>query len=57
MENMHTTASPDDFDLAKKAISAAPDIRTDMVDDVTSRINAGGYNISVTDLADRILMR
>ncbi|MCL2377243.1 MAG: flagellar biosynthesis anti-sigma factor FlgM [Defluviitaleaceae bacterium] len=54
---MHTTASPDDFDLAKKAISAAPDIRTDMVDDVTSRINAGGYNISVTDLADRILMR
>ena len=45
-----------EFDLSRKAISAAPDIRADMVDDITSRINAGGYNICISALADRILM-
>jgi len=51
------TEFANEFDLSKKAISAAPDIRADMVDDITNRINAGGYNICVTDLADKILMR
>ncbi|MDR2183596.1 MAG: flagellar biosynthesis anti-sigma factor FlgM [Clostridiales bacterium] len=44
-----------EFNLARRAILATPDIRTDRVDDVAGRIIAGDYNISAADLATRIM--
>jgi len=44
-----------DFNLARKAILATPDIRVDRVNDVTTRLAAGEYNIAAADLAARIM--
>ena len=44
-----------EFNLARRAILATPDVRTDKVDDVVSRITAGNYNISAIDLAAKIM--
>ena len=54
-DSHRAAALTDEFNLAKKVISATSDIRADRVDDVANRINAGGYNVSVSDLADRIM--
>jgi hypothetical protein len=44
-----------EFNLARRAILATPDIRTDRVDDVAGRLAAGDYNIAASDLAARIM--
>ena len=46
-----------EFNLARRAILATPDIRTALVDDVAKRIAAGDYNIATADLATRIMMQ
>jgi len=49
------TALAGEFNLARRAILATPDVRVDRVDDVSRRINAGEYNFSAADVADSIL--
>ena len=44
-----------DFNLARRAVVAAPDIRTDRVDDILARIRAGEYEVSAEDVASKIL--
>jgi len=44
-----------EFNLARQAALAAPDIRSNRVSDVESRINAGEYKVSAADLARKIL--
>ena len=44
-----------EFNLAKQAALAAPDIRADKVNDITNRINAGEYGVSASDLINKIL--
>lgn len=42
-------------DVARKAIDQAPDIRWDRVEELKSRINAGTYNVSAEQLAEKML--
>jgi len=44
-----------DFNLARKAILATPDIRTAKVDDIVNRMAVGEYNVAAGDLAARIM--
>ena len=44
-----------DFNIARRAIVAAPEVRTDKIDNIINRINSGEYNISAADLAAKIL--
>ena len=44
-----------DFNLARRAVVEAPDIRTDKVNDILTRINAGEYGVSADDVANKIL--
>lgn len=44
-----------DFNIARRAIVAAPEIREDRINDIMTRINAGEYNVSASDLAAKIL--
>ena len=44
-----------EFNLARRAILATPDIRTDRVNDVMNRLAARDYNIAAVDLATRIM--
>ena len=44
-----------DFNVARRAAAAAPDVRADKIDDIISRINNGTYNVSADDVAGKIL--
>ena len=44
-----------DFNVARRAAAAAPDVRADRVNDILSRIDAGEYNISAADVARKIV--
>ena len=44
-----------DFQTAYKALSQVPDIREDKVLDIQSRIIYGEYNVSCSDLANKLL--
>lgn len=46
-----------DYQVAKKAVMSAPDIREDMVASVKAAIDEGTYNVSDSDLADKLLKR
>jgi len=46
-----------EFNLARRAILATPDIRTERADDVANRLAAGEYNVAAADLAARIMMQ
>lgn len=51
------TISPQakDFQMALKAITNAPDIRTDKVEEISRAISSGTYNVSKEDVAEKIL--
>lgn len=44
-----------DYQVAKAAVAAAPDVRTDMVNDIKSRMQNGTYDVSMEMLADKLL--
>ena len=44
-----------DFNVARRAVAASPDIRADKINDIINRINAGEYNISAEDVSNKIL--
>lgn len=44
-----------DYQIAKQAVAKAADIREDKVNDIKQRIEAGTYNTSSEDLADKLL--
>lgn len=44
-----------DYQVAKQAVSNAPDIRQDKVEDIKQRLANGTYNVSDEDLADKLL--
>jgi negative regulator of flagellin synthesis FlgM len=44
-----------DMGVAKKAIDQAPDVRMEKVDDIKAQIEAGQYNISASQIADKLL--
>ncbi len=43
-----------DYQIAKQAVAAAPDIREDKVAQVKSRIAAGDYDVSAEELAEKL---
>lgn len=44
-----------DFHIAKQAVSAAPDIRQDKVEEIKQKLASGNYEISLEDLADKMI--
>lgn len=46
-----------DFQIAKAAVQASPDIRQDRVDQIRSQLASGTYSVSGRDIADRLADR
>lgn len=46
-----------DVSAAKAAVAASPDVRTELVDSIKSRIQAGTYDVSADDFADRLVAK
>lgn len=44
-----------DYQVAKAAVAATPDVRTDLVADIKSRIQNGTYDVTMDMLADKLL--
>ena len=44
-----------DFNVARRVIMAEPDVRADRISDIMTRIEAGEYNISAADVANKII--
>ena len=44
-----------DYQVAKAAVAATPDVRTDLVADIKSRIQNGTYDVTRDMLADKLL--
>lgn len=43
-----------DYQIAKQAVAAAPDIREDKVADVKSRVESGNYDVSADEFAAKL---
>ena len=56
-EAYRPSAIAGEFNIARRAILAASDIREDKVSAIIDRINAGEYNVSAKDVASRIIDR
>ena len=46
-----------DVSAAKAAVAASPDVRTELVDSIKSRIQAGTYDVSADDFADKLVAK
>ena len=46
-----------DYQVAKAAVAAAPDVRTDLVNDIKTRMQNGTYDVSMEMLADKLLAK
>ena len=44
-----------DYQVAKAAVAATPDVRTDVVNDIKTRMQNGTYDVSMEMLADKLL--
>lgn len=42
---------------AKKAMASLPDIREDIVSELSQEINSGNYNVDAVEIADKMLER
>ena len=46
-----------DYQVAKAAVAATPDVRTDLVNDIKTRMQNGTYDVSMEMLADKLLAK
>lgn len=46
-----------ELQVAKQAVSAAPDVRQEKVDNIKQQMEAGNYNVTASQLADKLLKK
>lgn len=56
-DRLEISQSGKDYQVAKAAVNAAPDVREDLVADIKARMKNGTYNISNEALADKLVSR
>ncbi|MDF2610847.1 MAG: hypothetical protein K0R92_2321 [Lachnospiraceae bacterium] len=44
-----------DYQVAKQAVTGAADVRMDKVNEIKARMESGTYNVSMEEVADKIL--
>ena len=56
-DQVNISLTGNDYTFARRAVLSVPDIRIEIVNRISSEIEAGTYNISSKDIAARILGR
>lgn len=46
-----------ELQIAKQAVLNTPDVRQDKVDEIKKQMEAGNYNVSASQLADKLLKK
>jgi len=54
-DSFSLSVQAEDYQLARRAVSQVPDVRSERVDMLQSRIAAGRYSVSASMVADKIL--
>lgn len=44
-----------DYQIAKNAVAAAPDVRVDRVNEIRQQLASGTYNVSMEEVADKLI--
>jgi len=53
-DSVSLSAQASDYQVARRAVANAPDVREDLVNQIQERLAAGTYNVSSYDIASRI---
>ncbi len=56
-ERYEVSRSGKDYQIAKEAIKAAPDIREDKVAGIKDALTTGTYNVSAQEIADKMVSK
>lgn len=56
-DNLQISQAGRDYQIAKKAVSEAPDVRADLVADIKSRLEAGTYDVSADAFAEKVIAK
>jgi negative regulator of flagellin synthesis FlgM len=54
-DSLEISQTAKDYQIAKQILVHVPDIREDKVNDIKERIEAGTYDISMEDVADKLV--
>ena len=54
-DSFSLSVQAEDYQLARRAVSQVPDVRSERVDMLQSRIASGRYSVSAAMVADKIL--
>lgn len=54
-DQLEISRTAKDYQVAKQAVAGTQDIRTDKVNDIKKRIESGSYNISMEEVADKMV--
>lgn len=44
-----------DYQVAKKAVSNAPEVRMDRVNEIKAKMTSGTYNVKLTEVVDKLV--
>jgi len=56
-DKLELSRTGNDYSIAKQAISQIPDVREDKINDIKKRMEAGTYNVSMEDVAEKLVSR
>ncbi len=54
-DQLEISRTAKDYQVAKQAVANTPDIRTDKTSDIKRRMESGTYNISMEEVADKLV--
>jgi negative regulator of flagellin synthesis FlgM len=54
-DQLEISRTAKDYQIAKQAVSGTQNIRNDKVNDIKNRIESGNYNISMEEVADKMV--
>lgn len=56
-DRLELSRTGNDYSFAKQVMAQIPDIREDKVNDIKERMKSGTYNVSMEEVAEKIISR
>ncbi len=56
-DTLEISQTAKDYQVAKQIIASTPDIRENKVNEIKERMEAGTYNVTVQDVAEKLISR
>lgn len=56
-DKLELSRTGSDYTIAKQVVSQVPDVREDKINEIKKRMEAGTYNVSMEEVADKLVSR